>query len=138
MNSEWTKFKMTNVLHYQIIIKLNASRLHNVKTDKNNVKKVNTHTRSSFTSGCNFNSSTNDLKKSERSTCLGATHNVSMSAPEKSAKHKHQLLDTPPIYPTQKTCRKCCHTNGNQDNFISLTTVSHSRKTTTSTSRQRA
>jgi len=38
-------------------------------------------TRSSFTSGCWRSKSTNEWKKSERSTWRGATHNVSMSAP---------------------------------------------------------
>ena len=44
-------------------------------------KTATKRTRSSLTSGCAFKSSKKDLKKSERSTCLGATHSVSMSAP---------------------------------------------------------
>ena len=44
-----------------------------------------------FTSGCSRSNSWKDLKKSARSTCLGATTNVSMSAPVKTEQKDRRI-----------------------------------------------
>ena len=65
-------------------------------------------TRSSLTSGCAFKSSKKDLKKSERSTCLGATHSVSMSAP---AAKPHTLSYTQHIATYSRLLKIMWHIN---------------------------